>query len=100
MSTSVVGSPRAPQSIGRSRAVGAGLAALVLALGIGLGLSADRSDPTRVVDANVTRLEPSIQARRLQMTAEQRALRLQAIIEHRTELALRHTPFDGSIGRS
>jgi hypothetical protein len=34
------------------------------------------------------------------MTAEQRALRLQAIIEHRTELALRHTPFDGSIGRS
>ena len=100
MSTSVVGWPRAPQSSGRSRAVGAGVAALVIALGIGLGLSADRSDPARVVDSNITRLEPSIQARRLQMTAEQRAQRLQAITEHRAELALRFTPFDGSLRRS
>jgi len=100
MSTSVVGSPRAPQSSGGSRAVAAGVAALVLALGIGLGLSADRSDPARVVDSNITRIEPSIQARRLQMTAEQLAQRLQAIAEHRVELALKHTPIDGSIRRS
>jgi hypothetical protein len=77
-----------------------GLAALVIALGIGLGLSADRSDPARVVDSNVTRLESSIQARRLQMTAERRAERLQAISEHRIELAMRNVPLDGSIRRS
>lgn len=100
MSASVVHPNYAPQSHARTRAVGAGLAALVLALGIGLGLSADRSDPARVVDSNVARIEPSIQARRLQMTAEQRAERLQRITEHRAELALRYTPFDGSIGRS
>ena len=100
MSTSVVGSLRAPQSNGRSRAVGAGIAALVLALGIGLGLGADRSDPTRVVDSNVARIEPAVQSRHIQMTAEQRAERLQRIAEHRAELALRYTPFDGLIRRS
>jgi uncharacterized protein HemX len=100
MSTSVVHQSAPFQSSTKTRAVGMGLAALVIALGIGLGLSADRSDPARVVDSNVTRLEPSIQARRLQMMAEHRAERLQQIQEHRAELALRYTPFDGSIRRS